>query len=130
MSQSFPFGPEEAALLENPPEEQLRTLIDYLGTTSERKRTLATHVLTCGGPPIVSLLLHHAFVKGRRQAHAVRLLDIVGRIGGPVNFDDWMLLSAARSLPNKKLVGLKCSQLLLQLGHAATAEYCSSIKAS
>jgi hypothetical protein len=119
--ESFPFGPEEAALLEKSTEEQVRRLIDYLGTTSKRKLALATHVLSRGGPPIVPLLIREAFARGRRPAHALRLLGIVGRIGGPVSFDDWMLLSAGRASPSK-LVSAKCSQLLLELGHAVAKQ--------
>jgi hypothetical protein len=114
---SIPFGPEAKALLEKSPPEQLRLLIEYLGTQSQAKIALATHVLTGGGPPIVSMLIHEAFAKGRRPTHAVRLLAIVGRIGGPINFDDWMLLSAAR-IARSKLIRGKCEQLLAQLGHA------------
>ena len=115
---SIPFGPEARALVDKPPSEQLRLLLEYLGTASKRKVELAMYVLTGGGKLIVSLLIHEAFAGGRRPTHAVRLLEIVGRIGGPVEFDEWMLIAAGRASP-QKLVRAKCSQLLLKLGRAA-----------
>ena len=115
---SIVVGPLVQELLAKPPEEQLPLLIEYLGTRSHAKIALAKHVLTGGGPAIVSLLIREAFARGRRPKHAVCILAVVGQIGGPIGFDDWMLLSAARGSPNK-LVSVKCSQLLVQLGHAA-----------
>jgi hypothetical protein len=118
MTQSFPFGADEAALLESAPAEQLRILIDYLGTTSKRRVALATHVLNGGGPEIIPLLIREAFSRERRPSHAVRLLDIVARIGGPISFDDRMLLSVGRHVGHKALRA-KCVELLMQVSYAS-----------
>ena len=77
---------------------------------------LATHILTGGGPPIVSLLIREAFARGRRPSHAVRLLDVVGWIGAPLGVNNWMLLSAAQAVGDKRLRA-KCAELLVGLGH-------------
>jgi hypothetical protein len=110
-------GPLAQELAAKPQDEQLPLLIEYLGTHSQAKIALATHILTGGGPPIVSMLIREAFARGRRPTHAVRLLDVVGQIGGPVGVNNWMLLSAAQAVGDKRLRA-KCAELLVGLGHA------------
>ena len=126
---SIVVGPLVQELAAKPQEEQLRLLIEYLGTRSQAKVALAAHILTGGGPPIILRLIREAFAPGRRPTHAVQLLGIVGRIGGPVPYDEWMLIAAGRASP-RRLVSVKCSQLLLPLGHAVASPEASRLQKS
>jgi len=105
------------ALLEKPEGEQLRLLIEYVGSQNKQKSALATHLLVGAGPGVVPLLIRQAFARIKRPAHAVRLLDIVSRIGGPVDATHRMLILSATALPNKRISD-RCSRLLVELGHA------------
>ena len=117
------------ALLEKPEGEQLRLLIEYVGSQNTQKSALAAHLLIGAGPGIVPLLIREAFARVKRPAHAVRLLDIVSRIGGPVDADNWMLIAAARALPNKRISD-RCSRLLVELGPAVANQPAATRPAS
>jgi hypothetical protein len=114
LTADISLKPEFDALLEKPENEQLRLLIDYVGSKNGQKSALAADLLAGAGPGIVPLLLHEAFARGRRPTHTVRLLDIVGRVGGPVDPRYLLLISSGRALPNK-IISDACSRLVLEL---------------
>ena len=86
---------EREYLLSLPASQRLAALVDFLATKHSRRNAVAVYVLANLGPTVVPELIREAVVPGKRPDHRVRILDVVDRIGAPLDVSDWFSLAWA-----------------------------------
>ena len=72
----------------DPGRRRFALLIKWLGITDEqRHRAAVTHFVRLGRD-VVPLLVVEAIKPGKRSPHRVALLDVIQKIGGPLELDE------------------------------------------
>lgn len=117
MTMTFSLKRDLQELLATVPADQPRLLVGYLSTDNKERNELAAKVFVGAGAAVVPMLVREAIVRGKRPQHRIRLLEIIARIGAPLDVSDWMtLLSGTGIYPGP--VRMKIAEVLVRLGRA------------
>ena len=75
-----------------PGETKFAQLITALGRKDPRLREYATEILCRLGKQAVPMLVEEAAARGRQPDHRVRILDVVQRIGEPLDAEFFVVM--------------------------------------